>query len=107
MKKIEAFIKSHRLDDVALALHRIETLGGMSATEVRGFGRKRDEAPQSADFHHTVRIEVFCSDQLATTVVDTIEKAAHTGLRGDGKVYVLPVEEAVRISTGERGHTAL
>lgn len=107
MKKIEAFIKSHRLDDVALALHRIESLGGMSVTDVRGFGRKRGEAPQSADFHHTVRIEVFCSDQLAPTVVDTIEKTAHTGLRGDGKVYVLPVEEAVRISTGERGHAAL
>lgn len=107
MKKIEAFIKSHRLDDVAHALHRIETLGGMSATEVRGFGRKLDKVPKSSDFHQTVRIEVFCSDQLAKTVVDTIEKAAHTGLRGDGKVYVLPVEEAVRISTGERGHTAL
>jgi nitrogen regulatory protein PII len=107
MKKIEAFVKVHRLDDVSLALHRIETLGGMTVTDARGFGRKRGDNPDPADFHHTVRIEVFCSDQLAPTIVDTIEKAAHTGLRGDGKVYVIPVEEAVRISTGERGKAAL
>ena len=107
MKKIEAFVKPHRLDDVSLALHRIETLGGMTVTDARGFGRKRGDKPDPADFHQTVRIEVFCSDQLALTIVDTIEKAAHTGLRGDGKVFVIPVEEAVRISTGERGKSAL
>ena len=107
MKKIEAFVKAHRLDDVSLALHRIETLGGMTVTDARGFGRKGGDNTDPADFHKTVRIEVFCSDQLAPTIVDTIEKAAHTGLRGDGKVYVIPVEEAVRISTGERGKAAL
>lgn len=107
MKKIEAFVKAHRLDDVSLALHRIETLGGMTVTDARGFGRMRGEHPDPAEFHPTVRVEVFCSDQLSPTIVDTIEKAAHTGLRGDGKIYVIPVEDAVRISTGERGDTAL
>lgn len=107
MKKIEAFIKSHRLDEVSLALHNVEALGGMTLTDARGFGRARGPANDPGDFHKIVRIEVFCSDELAPTVVETIEKSAHTGLRGDGKVYVIPVEEAVRISTGERGHAAL
>ena len=107
MKKIEAFIKAHRLDDVSLALHRVETLGGMTVTDARGFGRGRGPNHDVSDFHQIVRIEVFCSAELAPTVVETIEQAAHTGLRGDGKVYVMPVEEAVRISTGERGHAAL
>ena len=107
MKKIEAFIKAHRLDDVSLALHRVETLGGMTMTDARGFGRGRGPKHDPSDFHRIVRIEVFCSDELAPTVVATIEKAAHTGLRGDGKVYVIPVEDAVRISTGERGEAAL
>jgi nitrogen regulatory protein PII len=107
MKKIEAFIKAHRLDEVSLALHRVETLGGMTVTDARGFGRGRGPNHEVSDFNQIVRIEVFCSDELAPTVVETIEQAAHTGLRGDGKVYVTPVEEAVRISTGERGHAAL
>lgn len=107
MKKIEAFIKAHRLDEVSLALHRVEALGGMTVTDARGFGRGRGSENDPGDYHKIVRIEVFCSDELAPTVVETIEKAAHTGLRGDGKVYVIPVEEAVRISTGERGKAAL
>jgi nitrogen regulatory protein PII len=110
MKKIEAFIKAHRLDDVSLALHRVEWLGGMTVTDARGFGRGRSgggPGNDPGDFHQIVRIEVFCSDELASTVVETIEQAAHTGLRGDGKVYVIPVEEAVRISTGERGREAV
>lgn len=107
MKKIEAFIKNHRLDNVSFALHRVKNVGGMTVTDARGFGRGRGADHDPADFHQIVRIEVFCSDELAPTVVETIEKAAHTGLRGDGKVYVIPVEEAIRISTGERGKAAL
>lgn len=107
MKKIEAFIKAHRLDGVSLALHRVETLGGMTVTDARGFGRGRAVNHGANDLRKIVRIEVFCSDELAPTVVETIEKAAHTGLRGDGKVYVIPVDEAVRISTGERGKGAI
>jgi nitrogen regulatory protein PII len=107
MKKIEAYIKAHRLDDVTLALHKVEHLGGMSVTEARGVGRGRPAQHGFDEFHRIARIEVFCLDELAESVVTTIEKAAHTGLRGDGKVYVLPVENAVRISTGERGRQAI
>lgn len=113
MKKIEAFVKKHRLDEVVLAIHRVEGLTGMTVTDARGFGRggaasKMRPTPQMIhDFAEVTRIEVFCHDKLAGEVVETIEKAAHTGLRGDGKVYVLAVEQAVRISSGERGETAV
>lgn len=107
MKKIETFIKAHRLDGVTLALHHVEGLTGMTVSEARGFGRGRGSEHNPGDFHHVVRIEVFCADALVDTVVQTIERTAHTGLRGDGKIYVLPVEQAVRISSGERGEAAL
>lgn len=107
MKKIEAFIKTHRLDDVSLALHHVEGLSGMTVTDARGFGRGKNPDRDPNEFHKIARIEVFCSDALAGTVIATIEKAAHTGLRGDGKIYVIPVENAVRISSGERGESTL
>ena len=113
MKKIEAFIKSHRLEEVARALHHVEGLSGMTATDARGFGRGRgkSELHPSAEaisgYIHTVRIEVFCKDELVERVFAAIEESAHTGLRGDGKIYVIPVEQAVRISTGERGEAAV
>jgi nitrogen regulatory protein PII len=107
MKKIEAYIKTHRLDEVSRALHGVKTLGGITVTDARGFGRGRGPDRAADDFHPIARIEVFCLDELTESVVTTIEKAAHTGLRGDGKVYVLPVENAVRISTGERGRQAV
>ncbi len=111
MKKIEAFIKTHRLDEVTLALHKVEGLSGMTVTDARGFGRGTTDGPSggevSGDFVPTVRIEVFCNDGLAPSVIEAIEGAAHTGLRGDGKVYMIPVEEAVRISTNERGEAAV
>lgn len=113
MKKIEAFIKTHRLDDVTRALHHVEGLSGMTVTDARGFGRGRggSEAHPTPemihDFIDTVRIEVFCDNGMVEKAVGAIEDAAHTGLRGDGKIYVIPVEEAVRISTGERGEAAV
>lgn len=107
MKKIEAFIKAHRLDDVTLALHHVEGLTGVTVSESRGFGRVRDSGHNPDDFHQVVRVEVFCADALADKVVQTIERTGHTGLRGDGKVYVIPVEQAVRISSGERGEAAV
>ena len=112
MKKIEAFIKKHRLGEVARALHHVEGLSGMTVTDARGFGRGRGASETHPttemihDFIDIVRIEVFCTDALVEPVVRAIEKAAHTGLRGDGKIYALPVEQAVRISTGERGGAA-
>ena len=85
----------------------------MSVTEVKGFGRQCDieehkhgnDSP--SEFDSVSKIEIFCLDDLVNTIVDTIEKSAHTGLCGDGKIYVLPVEQAVRISTGERGEQAV
>lgn len=113
MKKIKAYVKSHRLLEVTLALHKVEGLPGMSVTEVKGFGRQCDsedhqhEDNDPGDFMSISKIEIFCRDELVDTLVETIEKAAHTGLCGDGKIYVLPVEQAVRISTGERGEAAV
>ena len=113
MKKIKAYVKSHRLSEVTLALHKVEGLPGMSVTEVKGFGRHCDsedhEHPNNdpGDFMLISKIEIFCLDELVNTIVDTIEESAHTGLCGDGKIYVIPVEQAVRISTGERGEKAV
>lgn len=113
MKKIKAYVKSHRLSEVTLALQKVAGLPGMSVTEVKGFGRQcgaddhqhADNDP--GDFISISKIEIFCPDELVDTLVETIERAAHTGLCGDGKVYVLPVEQAVRISTGQRGEEAV
>ena len=113
MKMISAFIKPHKLMDVTLALHRIDGLSGASTSEVRGFGRGRaKDAPdkiihETLDYLPRVRLEIACPDNLVDAVVSTIETVAHTGLRGDGKIYVIPIDEAVRISTGERGESAL
>ncbi len=113
MKKITAYIKKHKLQKVTLALHRVEGLTGMSVTDVRGFGRgKAKNAPSRVvedlvDYIPGVKIEIFCSDAKAGEIISVIEKAAHTGLRGDGKIYLQEVLDAVRINTGERGETAI
>lgn len=113
MKEIKAYIKPHKLSEVTLALHRVEGLTGMSVTYVRGFGRGRAKnAPHRitedlVDFIPCVKIELICPDEMVDEIVSVIEKTAHTGLRGDGKIYVSDVETAVRISTGERGEKAV
>jgi len=112
MRLITAYIKPHKLDDVILALHRIEGLTGVSLADVHGFGRDRgvqegEEPKVSMEVKHHVKLEVFCADGLVDEVVTTIERGAHTGLRGDGKIYVAPIEQAVRISSGERGEGAV
>jgi nitrogen regulatory protein PII len=113
MKIVIAFIKKNKSDEVMLALHKIEGLTGLSSLEVHGFGcdRSRDAARQepeiSLDFKPHMRLEIACRKELVQKVIRTIEDAAHTGLRGDGKVYVLPLEQAVRISSGERGENAV
>lgn len=113
MKLITAYVKRLKLSQVTLALHKVEGLTGMSASDVRGFGRGRArDAPDRivedlVDYRPSVRLEIACADDLVERVVEAIEKAAHTGLRGDGKIYVSPVERAVRIRTGERGEAAV
>jgi nitrogen regulatory protein P-II 1 len=112
MKEIKAYIKPHMLSKVTRALQKIEGLTGMSITDVRGFGRGRAKgAPRGdddlLDYSLRMKIEIFCEDEKAEEIVSLIEKTAHTGLRGDGKIFVAPVEMAVRISTGERGKIAV
>lgn len=113
MKEIKAYIKPHKLSDVILALHKIEGLTGASVSDTRGFGRGKAKTSRPTiteglvDFLQGARIEIICRDELVEQIVSTIEKAARTGLRGDGKIYVSNVETAVRISTGERGESAI
>lgn len=113
MKKITAYIKPHKLSAVTLALHEVEGMTGMSVTNARGFGRGRaKEAPHTIregliDFIPNVKLEIVCHDEQVEEIVETIRETAHTGLRGDGKIYITSIEDAVRISTGERGLSAV
>jgi nitrogen regulatory protein P-II 1 len=112
MKKVEAIIKPFKLDEVKDALGEIG-VQGMTVTEVKGFGRtggKREVYRGSAyvvDFVPKVKIEVVVPDELVLPLLEAVEKAAKTGRIGDGKIFVTPVEEAVRIRTGERGEDAI
>ncbi len=112
MKKIEAIIKPFKLDEVKDALSEVG-VQGMTVTEVKGFGRtggKKEVYRGSAyvvDFVPKVKIEVVVPDELVHDVLGAIEKSAKTGRIGDGKIFVVPVEEAVRIRTGERGKEAI
>ena len=113
MKEIKAYIKPHMLSKVTRALQKIEELTGMSVVDVRGFGRGRAKgAPRGTDedlldYSLRMKIEIICKEERVEEIVSLIEKTAHTGLRGDGKIFVTPVEMAVRISTGERGDSAI
>lgn len=104
MKEVKAYIKPHRLSDVTLALRGIDGLSGMSIVSTKGFGRSVDNI---GDFIPHTRVEIVCDDRYADAIVTAIEKSAHTGLKGDGIVYVTDVVTAVRIETGERGESAL
>ncbi len=112
MKKVEAIIKPFKLEEVKSSLSSIG-LQGMTVTEVRGFGRQKGHkevyrgAEYVVELVPKIKLEVVVSDQTVARVVETIAKAAKTGKIGDGKIFVLPVEEAVRIRTGERGEGAL
>lgn len=113
MKEVRAYIKPHMLSKVSTALHKIEGLTGMSVLEVKGYGRgKAKDAPHRivdgfVEYMPCVKIEVICKDELVDPVVTAIQQNAHTGLRGDGKIYVSGIEQAVRISTGEQGEVAV
>jgi nitrogen regulatory protein P-II 1 len=112
MKKIEAAIKPFKLDDVKDALSAIG-IRGLTVSEVRGFGRQGGHAElyrgreYVVDFLPKVKLEIIVPDEMVVHVVETIGKAARTGRIGDGKVFVMPIDDAVRIRTGERGPNAL
>jgi nitrogen regulatory protein PII len=111
--RIEAYIKTQRLTEVIEDLHDIEGLTGVSVLDIRGFGHTlgKDEPVHIVDNTITwvphVKLEIFCLNGLVEAVVSAIRQGAHTGLRADGKIYVSPVVDAVRISTGERGERAV
>jgi nitrogen regulatory protein PII len=109
MKEIKAYIKRHKLDEVIRALRKIGGLTGMSVIDSCGYGVGWGGArgEEQIDCRPGVKVEIVCRDDLADLVVAAIEKAAHTGLKGDGKIYVGNIEQAVRISTGERGNSAI
>jgi nitrogen regulatory protein PII len=112
MKKIEAIIKPFKLDDVKEALGAIG-VDGLTVTEVKGFGRQKGHtelyrgAEYVVDFLPKLKLEIVVEADQAAAVVDAICGAANTGKIGDGKIFVLPLEEAVRIRTGERGGAAV
>jgi len=112
MKKIEAIIKPFKLDEVKNALTKIG-VQGMTVTEVKGFGRQKGHtevyrgAEYRIDFLPKVKIELITKEEIITQVIETIERAAKTGKIGDGKIFISPVEEVIRIRTGERGKDAI
>ncbi len=112
MKKIEAYIKQHKLSDVTRALQKIKGLGGMSVLFARGFGRRVDTDAQCLsvddlmDFSEHTKLEIFCDDDLVDSLVALIDKTAQTGLRGDGKIYVSDVVRAYKIGKGSMHNPA-
>lgn len=112
MKKIETIIKPFRLDDVKDALDEIG-IRGMTVSEVKGFGRGGGKAPiypgaeYVIDFVPKLKIEIVVTDDLVHPAIEAISQSARTGHVGDGKIFVLPVDEAIRIRTGETGPEAL
>lgn len=112
MKKIEAIVRPFKLDDVKEALQEIG-LQGLTVSEVRGFGRQRDQSELYAgsdyvvDLLPKVKIEVIVDDAMLDKAVQAIIASAETGSVGDGKIFVIPVEEVIRIRTGERGREAV
>jgi nitrogen regulatory protein P-II 1 len=112
MKKIEAIIKPFKLEDVKDALTK-GGVHGMTISEVKGFGRQRGHkeiyrgAEYQVDFVPKVKVEIVAEEELTGRIVEAILATAHTGKFGDGKIFVYPIEEVVRIRTGERGPDAL
>src|SRR3981081_969003 len=111
MKKVEAIIKPFKLDEVKEALSSVG-VQGLTVSEVKGVGRQKGHtelyrgAEYVVDFLPKVKLEIIVADEMAAQVVETIERAARTGRIGDGKIFVMPMEEVVRIRTGERGAKA-
>ena len=112
MKKIEAIIKPFKLDDVKEALSEIG-IYGMTVTEVNGYGRQKGHkeiyrgAEYGVDFVPKIKLEIVVTDERLEESVETIRSAANSGKIGDGKIFVLPVEQAIRVRTGESGDDAI
>ena len=112
MKKIEAIIKPFKLDEVKEALHEVG-LQGITVLEAKGFGRQKGHtelyrgAEYVVDFLPKVKLEVVVEDEMLDRAVEAIQNAAHTGRIGDGKIFIVPIDDAIRVRTGERGREAI
>ena len=112
MKKIEAVIKPFKLDEVRESLSEIG-VNGLTVTEVKGFGRQKGHtelyrgAEYVVDFLPKIKIELVVADDMVEPAMDAIIKAAHTGKIGDGKIFVTPIEQVIRIRTGETNESAI
>lgn len=112
MKKIEAIIKPFKLEDVKTALNEIG-ISGMTVTEVKGYGRQKGHkemyrgAEYVVDFNPKVKIELVVPAELVEKIMETVREAALSGKIGDGKIFVIPVEDVLRVRTGERGPEAI
>lgn len=112
MKKIEAIIKPFKLDDVKEALNEVG-IQGMTVYEVKGYGRQKGHkeiyrgAEYVVDFVPKIKIETVVESSMVDQVVEKIRQAANTGKIGDGKIFVLPIDEAIRVRTGEKGNDAI
>jgi nitrogen regulatory protein P-II 1 len=112
MKKIEAIFKPFKLDDVKDALNKLG-IKGMTVSEVKGYGRQKGHtelyrgAEYVVDFLPKIKIEIVAGDDMISSIVEAIMSAAKTGRIGDGKIFILPVEEIIRIRTGEKGEEAI
>ena len=113
MKEIKAIIQPFMLTRVVTALHKIEGLPGITISEIKGFGKSKGKKEVSDkdegvyDFVPKNKIEIVVQDDLAETVVNSIQENAHTGNAGDGKIFVMDVENVVKIRTNERGEDAI
>jgi len=112
MKKVEAIIKPFKLDEVKEAVNEIG-IQGITVSEVKGFGRQKGHtelyrgAEYVVDFLPKIKLEIVVSDEMVAQVVEAIQNAAKTGRIGDGKIFIIPIDEVVRIRTGEKGNEAI
>ena len=114
MKEVNAYVKTLKQTAVVEELHKIEGLTGVTIIPIKaGYGRERKEdgpihiVDNTVDFVPHIKFEIVCNDGLLDEVVKAVQKSAHTGLREDGKIYISPIEDAIRISTGEKGEKAV
>lgn len=111
MKEIKAIIRQFKLDNVITELHKIEGLPGIIISEIKGFGKGKDaEVTMSEGLHQLVpkvKIEIVVHNDLVDEIVNTIQRTVHTGNPGDGKIFVINVEDVVKIRTNERGNKAI
>lgn len=113
MKEIKAIIKPFKLDNVLTELHKIEGLPGITISDIRGFGKSKgkDAAETISEGLHElvpkIKIELVVSNEMADNIVDVIQKSAHTGNPGDGKIFVVDINNTIKIRTNERGEFAI